>query len=196
MPNRITYDSCLEVQRYTDSYDCRLYCCAWLVRPHSSVDSQCQNLVVPAETAVADVAAGLAAWRQALVVQQSVAYSNYQRPEAVDHYDDDLVAVHPVLVVALLADRPIDWHHAIAVHPVVEVAVHSNHSVAADNHSMHSFAAEAAGDNMVAWEVVDPNSCSLVVVPTLVVAVVDADMEAFVGAEARGDGNQSEACCP
>lgn len=146
-------------------------------------------------TVAADVVADLAAWRQALVVQQSEAYSNCQRPEAVDHCDDDLVAVHPVLVAALLADLPIDWHHAIAVHPVVEVAVHSNRSVAADNHSMHSFAGAGADDNMVALEVVDPNSCSLVAVPTLVVAVVDADTEAFVGAEARGDGSQSAAYC-
>lgn len=41
-----------------------------------------------------------------------------------------------------------------------------------------------------------PNSCSLVAVPTLVVAVADADMGAFAVAEALGDGNQSEACCP
>lgn len=195
---RITYDSCLAAQQYTDSCDCRSCCCAWLVRPRSSVDSQCQSLVVPAAvaTAAADVAADLAALRQALVALLSVAYSNCQQPEVVDHCDDDLGAEHPVLAVVQPADHPIDWHHATAVHPAVEVAVHSNHSVEADSRSMHSFAAAVVGDNMAAWEVVVPNSCNLVVVPTLVSAVADADMAAFAVAEARGDGNQSEACCP
>lgn len=154
--------------------------------------------MVPAAvvTAAADVAADLAAWRQALVVLLSVAYSNCQQPAAVDHCDDDLVAAHRVLAVALPADHPIDWHHATAVHPAVEVAVHSNHFVEADSRSNRSFAAAGVGDNMAAWEVVVPSSCSLVAVPTLVVAVADADMAAFAVAEALGDGNQSEACCP
>lgn len=101
-------------------------------------------------TAAADVAADLAAWRQALVVLLSVAYSNCQQPEAVDHCDDDLVAAHRVLAVVLPVDHPIDWHHATAVHPAVEVAVHSNHFVEADSRSNRSFAAAGVGDNMAA----------------------------------------------
>lgn len=146
--------------------------------------------------AAADVAADLVAWRQALVVLLSVAYSNCQQPEAVDHCDDDLVAAHQVLAVVQPVDHPIDWHHATAAHPAVEGAVHSNHSVEVDNRSKRSYAAAVADDNMAAWEVVVPSSCSLVAVPTLVAAVADVDMVAFAVVEARGDGNQSEACCP
>lgn len=193
------YDSCWAVQRHRDSCGCHSYCYAWWDHHHSSADSHCQSLAVPAVVAVvvADAAVDLVslAWNRALAVPPVQAYSNYPPLVVEDHCDDDSQAVLQVWVAALLEGRPIDLDATVG-HLEVVAVVHSNHSVQVDSHSMHSFAAVAAVDNIVALEAVVPNSCNLVAVPTLVVAVVDADTAAFAVVEALGDGSRSGACLP